>query len=240
MHVTLALASLFFIYVAMEKRHWNLGGLNFQTSREWHHGLNHSRSDVFLRRANPRARRCAPGIAPPEGKNSRTWRIGLGGRRRCSPHRVSGRICGHRCGSFLQDLVVPASTPFTSPGSRDGTARRAKKIGGVLFALASLGGSVGPWLVGSVSQLTGRLANWTVGSVALCADHDWPGADVAAADHRLRYSLARAEWRILATLTHERTAARTCDHAGGPYWAYAFYITRSACRPAKTAERMVM
>jgi len=34
---------------------------------------------------------------------------------------------------------------------------RAKKIGGVLFALASLGGSVGPWLVGSVSQLTGSL-----------------------------------------------------------------------------------
>jgi MFS transporter, FHS family, glucose/mannose:H+ symporter len=34
---------------------------------------------------------------------------------------------------------------------------RAKKIGGVLFALASLGGSVGPWLVGSVSQLSGSL-----------------------------------------------------------------------------------
>ena len=34
---------------------------------------------------------------------------------------------------------------------------RAKKIGGVLFALASLGGSVGPWLVGSVSKLCGSL-----------------------------------------------------------------------------------
>lgn len=34
---------------------------------------------------------------------------------------------------------------------------RAKKIGGVLFALASLGGSVGPWLVGSVSQFSGSL-----------------------------------------------------------------------------------
>jgi len=34
---------------------------------------------------------------------------------------------------------------------------RAKKIGGVLFAVASLGGSAGPWLVGSVSQLTGSL-----------------------------------------------------------------------------------
>ena len=34
---------------------------------------------------------------------------------------------------------------------------RAKKIGGVLFALASLGGSAGPWLVGTVSQLSGSL-----------------------------------------------------------------------------------
>ncbi len=34
---------------------------------------------------------------------------------------------------------------------------RAKKIGGVLFALASLGGSVGPWLVGSVSKFSGNL-----------------------------------------------------------------------------------
>jgi MFS transporter, FHS family, glucose/mannose:H+ symporter len=34
---------------------------------------------------------------------------------------------------------------------------RAKKIGGVLFALASLGGSVGPWLVGSVSQFSASL-----------------------------------------------------------------------------------
>jgi fucose permease len=34
---------------------------------------------------------------------------------------------------------------------------RAKKIGGVLFALASLGGSIGPWLVGAVSQFSGSL-----------------------------------------------------------------------------------
>jgi len=34
---------------------------------------------------------------------------------------------------------------------------RAKKIGGVLFALASLGGSSGPWLVGAVSQFSGSL-----------------------------------------------------------------------------------
>src|SRR5260370_27567700 len=34
---------------------------------------------------------------------------------------------------------------------------RAKKIGGVLFAIASLGGSVGPWLVGSVSQFSRSL-----------------------------------------------------------------------------------
>jgi FHS family glucose/mannose:H+ symporter-like MFS transporter len=34
---------------------------------------------------------------------------------------------------------------------------RAKKIGGILFALASLGGSAGPGLIGAVSQFSGRL-----------------------------------------------------------------------------------
>jgi fucose permease len=34
---------------------------------------------------------------------------------------------------------------------------RAKRIGGFLFALASLGGSVGPWLVGTVSKYGGSL-----------------------------------------------------------------------------------
>jgi len=34
---------------------------------------------------------------------------------------------------------------------------RAKKIGGVLFALASLGGSAGPGLIGAVSQYSGSL-----------------------------------------------------------------------------------
>jgi MFS transporter, FHS family, glucose/mannose:H+ symporter len=34
---------------------------------------------------------------------------------------------------------------------------RAKKIGGALFALASLGGSAGPWLVGFTSKLSGSL-----------------------------------------------------------------------------------
>jgi MFS family permease len=34
---------------------------------------------------------------------------------------------------------------------------RAKKIGGVLFALASLGGSAGPGLIGAVSQFSGSL-----------------------------------------------------------------------------------
>ena len=34
---------------------------------------------------------------------------------------------------------------------------RAKSVGGILFALASLGGSAGPWLVGSVSKHAGSL-----------------------------------------------------------------------------------
>jgi MFS transporter, FHS family, glucose/mannose:H+ symporter len=34
---------------------------------------------------------------------------------------------------------------------------RAKRIGGVLFAVASLGGSTGPWLIGTVSKYAGSL-----------------------------------------------------------------------------------
>jgi MFS family permease len=34
---------------------------------------------------------------------------------------------------------------------------RAKRIGAVMFALASLGGSTGPWLIGTVSKYSGSL-----------------------------------------------------------------------------------
>ncbi len=182
LHVTLALASLFFIYVAMEN---GIGIWAAEFSRRLANGI------TGLTTLAPTffygARRCAPGIAPPEGKNSRTWRIGLGGRRRCSPHRVSGRICGHRCGLFCRTWLCQHLPHLHSVAlAMVRRARQENRGRSLRFGFAR---RICRTVAGRICFTTDwQLANWIVGPVALCADHDWPGADVAAADHRLRYS----------------------------------------------------
>ena len=58
---------------------------------------------------------------------------------------------------FLAGLGCAAVYPIYIAWLSRWYGARAKKIGGVLFALASLGGSVGAWLVGAVSQFSGNL-----------------------------------------------------------------------------------
>jgi FHS family glucose/mannose:H+ symporter-like MFS transporter len=58
---------------------------------------------------------------------------------------------------FLAGLGCAAVYPIYIAWLSRWYGARAKKIGGVLFALASLGGSVGAWLVGTVSQFSGSL-----------------------------------------------------------------------------------
>ena len=60
-------------------------------------------------------------------------------------------------GVFLAGLGCAPIYPIYIAWLSKWYGARAKRIGGFLFALASLGGSAGPWLVGTVSKYSGSL-----------------------------------------------------------------------------------
>ncbi len=60
-------------------------------------------------------------------------------------------------GVFLAGLGCASIYPIYIAWLSKWYGARAKRIGGLLFALASLGGSGGPWLVGTVSKYSGSL-----------------------------------------------------------------------------------
>lgn len=60
-------------------------------------------------------------------------------------------------GVFLAGLGCATIYPIYIAWLSRWYGARAKNVGGVLFALASLGGAAGPWLVGSFSKFSGNL-----------------------------------------------------------------------------------
>jgi MFS family permease len=60
-------------------------------------------------------------------------------------------------GVFLAGLGCACIYPIYIAWLSQWYGPRAKRIAGWLFALASLGGSTGPWLVGTVSKYSGSL-----------------------------------------------------------------------------------
>jgi MFS family permease len=60
-------------------------------------------------------------------------------------------------GVFLAGLGCASIYPIYIAWLSKWYGPRAKRIGGFLFALASLGGSAGPWLVGTFSKYSGSL-----------------------------------------------------------------------------------
>jgi fucose permease len=60
-------------------------------------------------------------------------------------------------GVFLAGLGCASIYPIYIAWLSRWYGGQARRIGGFLFALASLGGSAGPWLVGSVSKISGSL-----------------------------------------------------------------------------------
>jgi MFS family permease len=60
-------------------------------------------------------------------------------------------------GVFLAGLGCASIYPIYIAWLSKWYGARAKRIGGFLFALASLGGSAGPWLVGTFSKYGGSL-----------------------------------------------------------------------------------
>lgn len=155
-HVGLALASLFFIYVAMEN---GIGIWAAEFSKRLANGITDltTLAPTFFYGGLTLGRACAP-LALHRVKE-RTLVLGA----------LALAVAGNTLLIVSPGLYVAIAAVFVAglgcasiyPIYIAWLARwygaRAKKIGGILFALASLGGSLGPWLVGSVSQFSGSL-----------------------------------------------------------------------------------
>ncbi len=155
-HVALALASLFFIYVAMEnaigiwaaefsKRLANgITGLTTLAPTFFYGGLTLGRASAPLALHRMKERTLVLGALTLAAAGNALLIA--------SPSLgvaiVAVFIAGLGCASVYPIYIAWLARWYGA---------RAKKIGGVLFALASLGGSVGPWLVGSVSQFSTSL-----------------------------------------------------------------------------------
>ena len=154
--VTIALAALFFIYVGMEtsigiwaaeyaKRLANgITGMTTLAPMFFYAGLTSGRASAPLFLARVSERKIVLGALSLAAGGmilliaSTTLKIAL----------IAVFLAGLGCASLYPIYIAWLSRWY-------GT--RAKSVGGILFALASLGGSAGPWLVGFVSKHAGSL-----------------------------------------------------------------------------------
>jgi fucose permease len=155
-HVALALASLFFIYVAMEngigiwaaefsKRLANgITGLTTLAPTFFYGGLTLGRASAPLALRRLKERTLVLGALALAAAGDALLIVSPG-------------LYVAIAAVFFAGLGCASVYPIYSAWLARWYGVRAKKIGGVLFALASLGGSVGPWLVGTVSQFSRSL-----------------------------------------------------------------------------------
>src|SRR5947207_1051405 len=154
--VTIALAAMFFIYVAMEngvgiwsaeyaKRLANgITGMTTLAPMFFYAGLTSGRAaaPLFLRHLHEKK------IVLGALSLAATATALLIASRSLPVATVAVFLAGLGCASVYPIFIAWLSRWYGA---------RAKKIGGILFALASLGGSAGPGLIGAVSQYSGSL-----------------------------------------------------------------------------------
>ncbi len=154
--VTIALAALFFIYVGMEtsigiwaaeyaKRLANgITGMTTLAPMFFYAGLTSGRASAPLFLARLSERKIVLGALSLAAAGttlliaSTSLKIAL----------IAVFLAGLGCASLYPIYIAWLSRWYGA---------RAKSVGGILFALASLGGSAGPWLVGFVSKHAGSL-----------------------------------------------------------------------------------
>ena len=154
--VTVALAALFFIYVAMEtsvggwavelaKRLANKStGMTTLAQMFFYAGLTAGRAlaPIVLLRLHERRLVLGALVLSAAGTAilmaSTTLRVAI-------------------LGVFLAGLGCASIYPIYIAWLSRWYGARTKRVGGVLFALASLGGAAGPWLVGALSKYSGNL-----------------------------------------------------------------------------------
>jgi fucose permease len=154
--VTLALAALFFIYVAMET---SVGGWAAELAKRLAKGSSGmtTLAPMFFYTGLMSGRALAPLVLlrVPER------RLVLGALALSAVGTTivmtSSTLTVAVVGVFLAGLGCASIYPIYIAWLSRWYGARAKHIGGVLFALASLGGAAGPWLVGAVSKYSGNL-----------------------------------------------------------------------------------
>lgn len=155
-HVALALAFLFIIYVSMEN---GIGIWAAEFSKRLANGITGltTLAPTFFYGGLTFGRACAPLAL----RHLKERTLVLGALALAAAGNallvVAPGLAVAIAAIFLAGLGCAAVYPIYIAWLSRWYGARAKKIGGVLFALASLGGSAGPWLVGTTSQLSGSL-----------------------------------------------------------------------------------
>ena len=154
--VTLALAALFFIYVGLEN---GIGVWAAEYSRRVANGITNltTLAPMFFYAGLSSGR----GLAPLVLLRVRERPLVLGALNLTALATAlvifSGSLRTAIPGVFLAGLGCACVYPIYIAWLSRWYGVRAKRIGGILFALASLGGSTGPWLIGTVSKYSGSL-----------------------------------------------------------------------------------
>jgi MFS transporter, FHS family, glucose/mannose:H+ symporter len=154
--VTIALATMFFIYVAMEN---GIGIWSAEYAKRLANGITGmtTLAPMFFYAGLTSGRAIAPLVLLrlPERK------IVLGALSLAAAGTAlliaSRSLEFATVAVFLAGLGCASVYPIYIAWLSRWYGNRAKKIGGILFALASLGGSAGPGLIGAVSQYSGSL-----------------------------------------------------------------------------------
>ncbi len=136
--ITIAMAAMFFIYVAMEN------GIGFWSAEFFYAGLTSGRAAAPLVLKTLHERKLVLGALSLEAAAS----VLLITSRTLPVATTAVFLAGLGCASVYPIFIAWLSRWYGA---------RAKKIGGILFALASLGGSAGSESIGVVSKFSGSL-----------------------------------------------------------------------------------
>lgn len=154
--ITIALAAMFFIYVAMEN---GIGIWSAEYAKRLANGITGmtTLAPMFFYAGLT----CGRGVAPLVLRRLHERKMVLGALSLAAAATalliVSRSLPVATVAVFLAGLGCASVYPIYIAWLSRWYGARAKKIGGILFALASLGGSAGPGLIGAVSQYSGSL-----------------------------------------------------------------------------------
>jgi FHS family glucose/mannose:H+ symporter-like MFS transporter len=154
--VTIAMAAMFFIYVAMEN---GIGIWSAEYAKRIAHGITGmtTRAPTFFYAGLTFGRAYAPVVLRRQSER----KVVLGALSLAAAATAllaaSGSLPVALAAVFLAGLGCASVYPIYIAWLSKWYGARAKHVGGILFAFASLGGAVGPWLVGFVSKHSGSL-----------------------------------------------------------------------------------